>query len=396
MTIWLLAILLLAGVAGVGYTQGAIRAGISFFGIIIAALLAGPLAKLVKPAVVAVGVSSPVLQWILPPFIVFVIILALIKVGAMALHKKVDVYYRYKAGDLRFALFDRLNSRLGACIGLLNGVLYLILISWVIFAFSYWTIQLASPEGDSKLVRLLNQLGRDTQRTGMAKVARAIDPLPPVFYKMGDLAGLLYQNSLLEARLSRYPAFLALAERPEYQSIAQDKGFAELRAQRKPIREVLDNPGVSGILHNPDQLKTTWDTVATNLDDLTAYLTNGISAKYSDKIIGRWFFDVNASMMIYRKTKSNLPSSEMQKIKATIAGLYSKTTLVVTPDEKLVLKNLPKGPGATENLEGTWSNAGADYQLALGSAGVRRGKIEGGRLILAGGEGIPFVFAPED
>ena len=38
MTIWLLAILLLVCLAAVGYQQGAIRAGISFFGILLAAL----------------------------------------------------------------------------------------------------------------------------------------------------------------------------------------------------------------------------------------------------------------------------------------------------------------------------------------------------------------------
>src|SRR6266850_1129790 len=107
MTIWLLAIVLLASLAGVGYRQGAIRVAVSLVGIIIAALLAAPLAGLVTPALKAVGIVNPVLLWVLGPFIVFLVLLTAFKIGGLALHKKVDVYYKYKAGDLRMALFNR-------------------------------------------------------------------------------------------------------------------------------------------------------------------------------------------------------------------------------------------------------------------------------------------------
>src|SRR5436190_3962892 len=167
MTIWLFAILLLACLAAAGYRQGAIRAGISFFGIILAALLAGLLGKLVAPLLKVFGVVHPILLWVLPPFIAFVIVLALIKIGALFLHQKVDVYYKYKAGDLRLKLWERLNARIGACVGLLNGLVYLVLIAMVIQAFSYWTVQMASGDTDPKGMRLLNQLGRDLQSTGM-------------------------------------------------------------------------------------------------------------------------------------------------------------------------------------------------------------------------------------
>src|SRR4051812_14275110 len=99
MTIWLLALILLAALAALGYQQGAIRAGISFIGIILAALLALPLSNLVKPALSALGVANPVVLAALSPFIIFVIVLSAVKVAGLAIHKKVDVYYKYKAGD---------------------------------------------------------------------------------------------------------------------------------------------------------------------------------------------------------------------------------------------------------------------------------------------------------
>lgn len=399
MTIWLLALLLLGGTVAVGYTQGAIRVGISFLGIVLSALLAGPLSKLVKPALSAVGVANPVLLWALAPFVVFVVLLTVFKVAALALHKKVDVYYRYKAGDLRQSLWERLNARLGACLGLLNGLAYLVLIAWVAFSFSYWTTQMTSEEGETKMVRLLNRLGEDLQSTGLSKAARAIDPLSPVFYEAADLAGLLYQNSLLEARLSRYPAFLSLAERPEFQAIGQDKSFSEMRLRRAPLREVLENPSVQGITQNPEMIKLVWGTVIPDLKDLREFLEKGQSQKYNDKVLGRWVFDVNAAMMAYRKAKPNTPSTEMQRMRLWMRQSFAKTMLIAAPDGNVFLKDLPNlnNPTATEtqNLQGQWKASGSQYRFTLGSVGERRGRIEGGRLFLDG-EGTALVFLPAD
>src|SRR5690242_805724 len=100
MTIWLLAVVLLASLAGLGYRQGAIRVGFSFFGIIIGALLAVPLGRIVERLVGVLGVKDPLLVWILGPFIVFVLISIAFKVAAAAVHHKVDVHYKYHAGDL--------------------------------------------------------------------------------------------------------------------------------------------------------------------------------------------------------------------------------------------------------------------------------------------------------
>src|SRR5204863_5196594 len=175
MTIWLLAILLLASLAGLGFRQGAIRVGISFVGILLGALLAPPLGRLLRPVLMAVGLKNPILLWLLGILIVFVVISALFKIGALAVHQKVDVFYKYKAGDLRLALWERLNHRAGLCLGILNGVAYLVLISFIIYAFSYWTVQMTSSDSDPAPVRMLNRLGQDLQSTGFSKVAKSID-----------------------------------------------------------------------------------------------------------------------------------------------------------------------------------------------------------------------------
>jgi len=406
MTIWLLAILLLASLAGLGWRQGAIRVGISFLGIFIGALLAPSLGRVFKPVLMAVGLKNPILLWVLGPLIVFVVISALFKVAALVAHQKVDVYYKYKTGDLRLALWERLNQRVGLCLGLLNGVAYLVLISFIIYAFSYWTVQMATGDDDPKLVKILNRLGRDMQNSGFSKVAKSIDKLPEAYYDAADIAGLLYNTPLLEARLSRYPAFLAIAERPEFQDLANDKTFSEMRQQRKPLREVLDYPKTRAILDNTELMKLIWATAAPDLKDLANFLQTLRSPKYdSERLLGRWNFDVHAAVAAYRKLKPNLASTEMQRMRRLIEANFAKASLVAMPDQHALLKNItqlkvvPSAAPATGQVSpGQWAKTDGKYQLTFSLEGREQqiaASIEGDRLTL-NNEGNELVLLRED
>src|SRR3990172_7810043 len=137
MTIWILALILFASLVGLGYRQGAIRVAASLIGILLGALLAAPLAKLVKPVLSAVGIKNPTWLWLLAPVVAFLIVLVLFKIVGSVVHQKVEVYYKYKAGDLRYAMWQRIVMRLGACLGLVNATAYLVLIATVVYPFSY-------------------------------------------------------------------------------------------------------------------------------------------------------------------------------------------------------------------------------------------------------------------
>src|SRR4030095_854498 len=117
MTIWVLAVILLASVAALGFRQGGIRVAFSLIGILLGILLAPPLGRLLKSPLSAVGLKNPVLLWVGGPLIVFVLISIIFQGAALAVHQKVDVFYKYRAGDLRLALWERLNHRLGLCLG---------------------------------------------------------------------------------------------------------------------------------------------------------------------------------------------------------------------------------------------------------------------------------------
>lgn len=404
MLIWLLVLVLLASLAGMGYRQGVIRIAFSLAAILLGMLLAAPLGRLLHRPLMLVGLKDPVLLWLLPPFIVFVVISIGFKIAAFPVHHKVDVYFKYHAGELRLALWERLHRRLGLCLGLVNGALYSILIAWVIFCFSYWTVQVATSDADATSVKFLNHLGDDLQATGFAKVAAAIDSMPESFYDTADLAGLLYQNSLLEARLQRYPAFLGLAERPEFKAIATDKDFAEMRQKQEPFRNVLNNAQMQAILHNPDLLLSIWDTLKPDLKDLRTFLETGKSAKYDpEKILGRWDFNVSATAAMLRRAKPNLTSIEMKKIKATVLTPFARASLVAMPDHQALLKDAPPlrfGPGAVSSSapqQGQWKNLDDKYQLSLpGSAGNEDfpASIDGDRMTLKT-PGMDFVLDRE-
>lgn len=399
MTIWLLALILLASLAGVGYRQGAIRVGFSLVGIIVAALLSVPLGKFVQPLLKAVGVVNPVLLWTIGPLVVFVVVLAAFKIGGLMVHQKVDVFYKYKAGDLRLALFNRLNARLGLCLGLVNGLAYLVLISFVIYTFSYWTVQMASSDQDPRGVRILNRLGRDLQSTGMLRAARAIDPIPDVVYEAADIVGLIYRNPLLEGRLSRYPGFIPLALKPEFHDLGQDADFTNLRVRQGTLKELLEHPKVQTITQNPELVQLVWDTLTTNLKDLQSFLENGKSAKYDpERILGRWLFDVNGTLAAFRRTRANVPQPELLRFRKLLNDRFTKATLVASPDNQVVIQNLPALPAeGLQTLEGKWGKLGDEYDVSLsGGTDKRTAKIENFRLSLSGGEGWPLVFVKED
>jgi len=402
MTIWLLALLLLASLAGLGYRQGAIRVAFSLIGIIFGALLCVPLGRIIKPILTIVGMKNPVLVWALAPLIMFIIISMAFKGLAAWAHHKADVFYKYKAGDLRLALWERLNHRVGLCLGLVNGTLYLILIAFMIYSFSYWTYQVATPDNDSKSLSLLNRMGKDLERTGFNRVAAAVDAKSSDYYDAADLAGVLYRNPLTEARLQRYPGFLSLAERPEFLDLTSDPEFTRMRQAQEPIATVLNYQKVQAIAGNPDTLKAIWSTIIPDVKDLQKFLREGISDKYgSTPILGRWDFSVNSGINMIRRAKPNLPSTEMAKLKRGIALAFAKTSLVLMPDHTAILKGAPRSlklaaaslvvapPTDLQTLSGKWNDADGKYELRLPFAGSEVGvpvAVEGDRLTIKSDE----------
>jgi hypothetical protein len=389
MLIWLLAVVILAALAGLGYRQGGVRVAFSLIGIFAGLLLARPIGSLIRMLMVMLGVKNPILLGVLPPLIGFIIVSLAFKAGAIPLHRKVDVYFKYHAGDLRLALWERLHHRLGLCLGLFNGAAYFIVIAWIIYALSYWTVQTSNSSGDPWTLSLLNHLGKDLSSTGFSKVARAVDPLPESYYDSADIAGLVYSNPLLEARVSHYPAFLGLAERPEFKDLGNDKQFTDMWQRGEPILTLMNLPSVQKLMENADLVKSIRSTVNDNLKDFKEYLQTGRSEKYdAEKILGVWDFDLAYTMVLVRRSKPTLTANDMRNQRRERAATYARATFTATPEHVAIIKSAPQAG------QGDWKSDADKYQVTI-SGRQLTGTIENERLALRG-EGLDLAFVRED
>ncbi|HZT23659.1 MAG TPA: CvpA family protein [Verrucomicrobiae bacterium] len=383
MTIWILALLLLASGAGMGMRQGAIRAAISFLGIIISGLLACPLAGVFRSVLPHLGVHSPAAVWLFSPVLVFVVLLAIFKSLGQWAHHKAEVFYKYRTDDASLIRWMWLNKRLGLGVGLLNGLAYLALVTTVIYGLSYWTVQIASSDEERWPVRLLNRMGRDLESTGLIKLARALNPLPPFYFQAADLAGLLYQNPQLSDRLAAYPPFLSLAQSSDFQQLGQDADFQNAWKSRAPIGQLLDNPKAQPLWRDPAKATALWNLVRTNYEDLTNYLQTGRSEKFpADTIVGRWDFNVFASLIALGQTQPNFSTSDMLAMQALWTPAYSNTVFVAGLDGQAFLDNLPhfntqpNQPPTVETASwrGQWSGGDPQYVLSLTSSAANGNK----------------------
>ncbi len=422
MTIWILALVLLASLAALGYRQGAIRVGVSFAGIVFAGLLAAPLGELFKPLMPRVGIHNPALIWMLGPLEAFVLMMVLFKIAGGVAHHKAEMHYKYRADDLKFALWERLNHRLGLCLGVLNGAAYFVLICFALFNFSYGTVQIASSDAQTWTIRLINRLGRDLESTGMNKAARAVGTLPESYYQTADLAGLLCQNPQLGDRLAHYPAFLSLLERDDLKQLAQDSTFTSAFQGGAPVGQLFNDSQVKAILQNSDLIGTVWEILQTNMDDLMVYLKTGQSPKYdSEKILGYWDFNTVTTAALVPVTRPKISPAQMMFVRLWMTN-YTQTTLVVASDHQAFLHNLPRLKSSaagetvtlhlwpvivyglrsgllpdtqTPTLAGKWENAGGDYDLSFTTSGKSdslKVQIQDDRLTMTTSDGDTLVF----
>ena len=374
MSIWILAVIVMVATALAGWRLGAIRAAISFVGILCAALLAMPVGKLIHPLLPHLGAGNPIYAWALAPVVGFVLVSIVFKVIGQPVHNRIEHFYKYNAGDLRLALWTRMNSRLGICVGLLNGALYFVLITFFIFNLTYWTTQVAVAPKQPLTIRLVNQLGNDLQATHLTRTASAVGTLPAEYYQFADLAGFLMQNPQVGQRLAEYPALTSLWERDDFQALVQDPIVTNALTSGATLGELLNNPNVRAFLESKDQTKLATGILTTNLSDLTAYLQTGKSAKYGgEKLIGRWEFNPAVTMAWLRQSRPKMPASEMRSARAWMTQAYAKTSVLVSGDNLLFVKSLPRiktvagQPPTTEqnDWKGDWQANGTSYDLHL-------------------------------
>jgi len=368
MTIWIFVILVMGVMALAGWRQGAIRAAFGFVGILAAALLAGLVGKIFHPLLPHVGAANPITAWVVAPILGFVTVSVAFAIAAQKVHNRVEFHYKYSAGELRLTLWERLNNRLGICLGLLNGAAYSVLAGFLIFNFAYLTTQVSAGPRQPVMIRLVNQLGTDLQATGLSKASTAVGTLPPMFYQLADLSGLLMQNPQAGPRFTEYPGLTSLWEQDAMQGLVTDSVLTNALASGATLSEVMNTPSVIELLKNKDLTGAIWSTIETNYDDLTSYLQTGKSAKFDgEKLVGRWEFNPAVTIAWMRQDRPKINAAEMRGLRILVTQGYAKTRVLVTGDGKAFVKDLPKFKGeATPELntwKGDWTRSASGYDL---------------------------------
>ena len=400
MIIWLLTIFLLGLWAWVGKTSGAIRMSISLVGLILGACFAFPLGKLMKSLAVSAGLTNPLLQWVVPPLVVFVLFLVIFGVISHFVHRKIEVHFKYKEADDVRMYWERMNERLGACVGLLTGAVYSILLGLVVYVAGYWTSQLASPNENPPGLKFLNSAHEGLRPSGMEKIAAALDKMPPAWYEVADVLGLIYQNPESRSRLAEYPISLALLEQPVFQQLANDTELINLVKNQGNLAEFIKHPKVQAVITNATHLK---QLEQIDLKDLSNYVATGRSLKFDgEKILGRWQLHASATSNELKKKNPSLTVPQLKFIRQMLKEKMSDVILLALADHQVVLKGSagslevvaqnkaggrggtppaapkpggqPGGPPAAGEavagsgsviVQGTWKGEGIKYQLTF-------------------------------
>jgi uncharacterized membrane protein required for colicin V production len=386
MILWVLALVFVGVVALVGYYQGAVRAAFSLLGLLIAAAVAVPLGNVMSPLVALTGLKHPIVLSFVGPMVAFLLVLIIFKVVALAVHKKIETFYKYKDSETKRLLFERLNSRVGIAVGVVNGVIYFFVFVVMMHTLGYFATQVRGAQNDAITTKLAASLAECAQATGMTKAASPFMPANEDYYDAVDIIGNLYHNPLLQKRLSSYPVFVTLAERPEFKALGEDLKFQEfwLRQPRPSISEVLAHEKVKPLVNNGELFNDVKKLLGGDLKDLKAYVETGKSAKYDEeKILGRWSFDYRESIALARKNKPNIGSAELRQLRRVLGGTMANATLTATIDNRIILRT----PSNTRvpSSEGSWkSTGGGRYTISLSEGGKNydiQARVDGDKLV---------------
>lgn len=392
--IWLIAVLLLAIFAGMGFLRGAIQMGISLAGLFLALSLAVWWAPpmLFDPAAVglnAVGILIfDTFVAVLHRVGVFLLVSLVFLIVGIVVHFKVRKHFRFKTDEATQSMFRRLNKRIGAAFGLLIGTVYTILVGVFLYGPGYLTYQVATA-GDPGWLKFINDTRKSMEGSGLEKMAASLDPMPSKFYEVSDIVGMCLKNPRLESRFRNYPPFLKSLTKAEVRgdTVVEFDLRKELADQASIVHLALAVLALS-----IDDLGQT--LLQTDLKDLRTFLEKGESPIYSDeKILGRWQLDGNATINhmkrtkigidveagyvdgsgIMKETSVRIKSREFRQFKeGVIDVLLNESKLFVFPDNTLVfVPPRPPEPAAKEEPEADeYEDPYAEYRDSPGSYGA--------------------------
>ena len=334
MTIWILVIACIGLGALGGHSGGAVRMAFGVLGTWLSFLATGPIAAKLRPFTMGFF-ETPTTLLIMPPILVFIGLFAVTYSVAQAFHLKIFLYYKYKTNDEKYGLWERMNTRVGLALGLVNGVLILGIVLSFIYSVGY-PIMLSEPNDRAPfLYRTMAKFRNDLKESGFEKFAAAMDRTPEPYYQASDIIGLMYQNPPLQSRLMHYPLFLSLSGTPEFVKLLAGPETRQILESKAPITRWLDTNSMKLLNNNfiRSQLKQV-DTA-----DLLEFSKTGKSAKYdSELVIGVWEINLAPTINAVKQNHPEVTPVTLLQLKQVMAKEADDIVLVNTPDGQMFLR----------------------------------------------------------
>jgi len=397
--VWIIALLCLGLTGAAGFYQGPVRAAFTFFGLLFGTFLAGPLSPLTRRLLPLLGLHHPVWYIFLPQALAFLIVLIIFKIGAQVVHQKIAVYFKYKVDDTALYRWQRVYSRLGFCVGLLNGAVYFILLSLLIYSAGYFTTEAGSGEGDSAGVKFLTTTRAQLHDTHLDRMVASYDMVPPKVYQACDIADFILHNPPLLRRFGLYPTCLELVQQQQFKELANDKELQQIINRQPRMIDILNYPTVHTMLTNGATVAQVNGIFSTNLDDLQTYLMTGQSPAYDQEtILGVWDIDRGATLAQLRKINPKITLKELAQKEEDLIPQIQGLVVTVTPNNQVILtRPNPNTSEGTVVAAGTWKKDQDTYQVNLPGSLPETSEVEieqGTRLYLPK-FGCPLAFDKE-
>ena len=399
MLIWIIALLTVGLVGVVGYYAGAIRVAFSFIGLFLASALAFPLASVIKPIVAAAGIKQAIVQQMVSPVIAFILVMIVVKIVAAVVNQKVDLYYKYKREDEDRFAWQRMNQCLGFSLGLLNGSIYFVVLMIPVYISGLVMHSFVPADTNLPALRLLGNAGTDLRNSQFDRVVAKYDPVSPRVYDATEIIALIYKNPLSEHRLTRYPAFVSIGEKSEFQAIASDIELHNQWQSGAAATDLLKHPKIVAVLDNNDLTTEIIRVIGDNLKDLRKFIETGKSEKYDEeKILGQWTVDVAGTIFGEKNKRPNVSSLELSRLKQNIMSTYSSASLVATIDNRVVLKSAPDAKSQMRKVisQGTWKKESGLYRVTLAGQGGDAMISDGGAKMSLTLGGLTVLLDRED
>jgi hypothetical protein len=181
------------------------------------------------------------------------------------------------------------------------------------------------------------------------------------------------------------------AFRKMFDEVAADQSKLEKKlfeTKRPPFQELLAEPAIHCILTNQAFMT---ELCKLDFKDLSNYLATGTSPTLSDEILGRWYYDPEASVKAQKIRVNELAGGKIKwnsvvgrtvesNIVSGFKSALSSATLVGLMNNQLVIRATDGNRGTT-TLRGTWSSlGGGKYEITMDGPWSRELELKGSRI----------------